>query len=91
VRFFADGSVTAFAYGPAAHATPAKAESTAQESKSQGDVFPYRMQGSTILFSTWGWGVIDYVAKAHGNTLRLSSADCDSRNYKETIYTLVSR
>jgi hypothetical protein len=89
VRFFADGSVTAFGF--MSNVPPAKAESAAQENKTRGDVFPYRMQGSTVLFSIWGWGVIDYVARIHGNTLKAASTECGSRNFTEVTYTLMGR
>lgn len=89
VRFFADGSVTTFGF--MSNVPPAKAESSAQESKTHGDAFPYRMQGSTILFSIWGWGVTDYVARIHGITLKVAKAECDSRNFTEETYTLMGR
>jgi hypothetical protein len=87
VRFFADGSVDWFNSKPSL----AEAEKKAQDEKSQGTIFPYRMQGSSISFSTWGWGVTDHVAKIRGGTLRLDSADSDTRDYKEQIYESVSR
>jgi hypothetical protein len=84
-RFFTDGTVIGFQ----SRQSPADAERDFQAQKARGEGFPYQIQGSTIRFSTGGWGAVDYVGKVHGDTLTLDWAHSDGRHGQDT-YRLVS-
>jgi len=85
-RFFTDGTVMGFQ----ARMSPAEAESSFQEQKTKGEGFPYQIQGSTIRFSTGGWGAVDYVGKIRGETLTLDWVHSDGRHGEDTYHLITS-